>query len=212
MKNLRPHNRDRTSGGAKHIPERTCLGCKAKRMPQDFLRLACTPHGDVILDRSGRLPGRGAYVCVEAGCLRKALRSARLALAFKRPVGVPAFETVYQAAVALLYERLGACLSMAQKAGAVISGSTPLRNAYAHAKIVCMVLATDIAAARAEEYRIWCAQQNIPCWTLFTKETLGSLIGKGHRSAVGLTEPRFRERLCATMTSLEHLGAGDASA
>jgi ribosomal protein L7Ae-like RNA K-turn-binding protein len=165
-----------------------------------------------MVDRSGRLPGRGAYVCFDAVCLRKALKPTKLASAFKRPIAAPAFETLRQAAIALLYERLRACLSMAQKAGAVISGYTPLHKAFVRANIVCMVLATDIVASRAEEYRSWCVQRGIPCPTLFTKDSLGSLIGKANRSAVGLTEPRFRERLCATMASLEKLGSCDTSA
>jgi ribosomal protein L7Ae-like RNA K-turn-binding protein len=148
-------------------------------------------------------------VCFDAECLRKALRPAKLVSAFKRSVDVPAFEVIYRTAVALLYERLGTGLSMAQKAGAVISGYTPLHKALVHAEIVCMVLAKDIAPSRAEEYRFWCAQQDIPCLTLFTKARLGSLIGRGDRSAVGLTDPRFRELLCTTVASLEKLCSCD---
>ena len=41
-----------------------------------------------------------------------------------------------------------------------------------------MILAEDIAIGRAEEYRSWCTQYNVPCVTLFTKEELGHIIGK----------------------------------
>jgi ribosomal protein L7Ae-like RNA K-turn-binding protein len=145
-------------------------------------------------------------------CLRNALKPATLASAFRRPVGVPTVETVRRTAVALLYERLGACLGMAQRAGAVISGYASLRRAFVHANIVCMVLATDIATPRGEEYRLWCAQQGIPCLTFFTKENLGSRIGRAQRSAVGLTEPRFRELLLTTWALLEKLCSDGAFA
>ena len=86
------------SGNARsrHRVERTCIGCRAQREAHDFVRFACTPQGQVILDASGRAPGRGVYVCCDVMCLRKALKPAKLALALKRPVMVPDVDSVYQ--------------------------------------------------------------------------------------------------------------------
>jgi predicted RNA-binding protein YlxR (DUF448 family) len=188
------------------------VACRGKRPPGALVRLACTPQGEVILDRSGRLPGRGVYVCFDAVCLRQALKPAKLAAAFRRSVEVPAFATVYAGVLDLLNERLKMVLSLAQKAGAVISGYVALRGALARNRIVCMIVAEDIAASRAEEYRDWCAEGNIPCWTLLTKESLGRVIGRANRSAVGLTEVRFRDMLCAAMASREQLCSSTVSA
>ncbi len=193
------------------MPERTCIGCRAKRTPHTLLRLACTPDGKVILDRSGRLPGRGAHVCFDSTCLRKALNATKLASAFKRPVQTPTYEMVYETAVDLLNERLGASLGMAQKSGAIISGYTPLRKALADISIAGLILALDIVASRGKEYRVWCARRNIPYLTFFSKERLGTVIGKSARSAVALTESRFFESLCTTKASLDTLHACDAS-
>jgi predicted RNA-binding protein YlxR (DUF448 family) len=175
------------------------------RAPQDLLRLACTPQGEIILDRSGRLPGRGAYVCCDVVCLRMALRPAKLRSAFKQSVTVPTFEAVYQAAVSLLQERLGACFGLARKAGVVVSGYAALRMALAHAKVDCLVLAEDIATSRAEEYYSWCTQQDIPFVTLFSKEELGRLLGRPSCSAAGFTTPRFCTLLYVTIASLGRL-------
>lgn len=122
------------------------------------------------------------------------------------------FDAAYDEAIAVLDARLSAILSMAQKAGALVSGYTPLHRALAHNGIVCMVLATDIAESRAREYRTWCDKLTIPCWTRFTKARLGGLIGRASRSAVGLTECRFREILGATMASLDKLCSNAGSA
>ena len=91
-----------------------------------------------------------------------------------------------------LYDRLGACLSIAQRAGGLVSGYMSLRQAYSRRRVVYMVLAENAAAQRAEEYRAWCAEREIPHVTLFTKEELGRRIGKTSRSAVGLLNPQFR--------------------
>jgi len=166
----------------------------------------------VVLDHTGRLPGRGVYVCFDGVCLRQALRVGRLSAAFKRVVTIPAFASIYQEAVALLCMRLGTCLGLAQKAGAVTSGHTALCRALSRGRIICLVMTTDIATSRAAEYQTWAVQWSIPCLRLFTKEHLGNLIGKTNRSAVGLTEPHFRDVLCTTATLLEQLRSYASSA
>ncbi|MGH3440841.1 MAG: YlxR family protein [Nitriliruptorales bacterium] len=54
-------------------PIRTCVACRRRRPQHELLRLAATPEG-VMLDPERRRPGRGAYVCPEAGCLEAARR------------------------------------------------------------------------------------------------------------------------------------------
>jgi uncharacterized protein len=199
------HQKEQVNALSRRRAERTCIGCRAQREAHDLLRFACTPQGAVILDASGHAPGRGIYICCDVICLRKALKPAKLALALKRSVMVPDFDTVYEEVRRLLYRRLRTCLSLGQKAGVVVSGYAPLRQALAQARVLYMILAEDIATGRAEEYRSWCIQYGVPYVTLFTKEELGHIIGKPSRSAVGLTAPHFLKLLLASLTSLERL-------
>lgn len=62
----------------KRIPERQCLGCGEGRPKPELLRVVRTPEGDVLLDFTGKKSGRGAYICRNAACLRKARKSKRL--------------------------------------------------------------------------------------------------------------------------------------
>ena len=64
-------------------PARTCLGCRRVRAKASLVRLARRDDGRVALDRSGTAPGRGAYVCAEAGCVERALQRGRLTHAFR---------------------------------------------------------------------------------------------------------------------------------
>ncbi len=196
---------------ARRLPERTCIGCRANRQVQELLRLACTPWGDVFVDGLGRSMGRGAYVCFDATCIRKALHPSKLKAAFKRSVTVPSEASVQEAAAHVLRTRLGSYLSMAQKAGMAISGAVPLRRALAQRRIRYLVLAEDIAVTRAQEYDALCQQQNISWLTLFSKADLGRLLGKASRSAVGLTEIRFGEQLQMTAAQLNQLCASTGS-
>ena len=122
---------------------------------------------------------------------------------------VPDFETVYQEVRGLLYKRLKTCLSLGQKAGAIVSGYVPLRQAFVQARVLYLILAEDGAIGRAEEYRSWCTQHGVPYVILFTKEELGHIIGKPSRSAVGLVAPHFLKLLLARLTSLERLQTAD---
>ena len=176
-----------------------------------LLHLAFTPEGDVIVDRWGHLPGRGAHVCFKSSCIRKAVKPAALVAAFKRPLTVPDATSIHQAAEALLSDRLATCLGMAQKAGFVLSGYVPLRRALTEGKLVCLVLAADIVDTRRQAYHAWCAQDHIPTFTCFTKTRLGQIIGKSSRSAVGLTDVRFYRLLSVTKASLDTLQSCDPS-
>jgi hypothetical protein len=128
-----------------------------------------------------------------------------LASAFKCPVVVPEFDMLYQAFDRWLCQRLQSYVQLARKAGALVSGYASLQKAFARSKVMCLVLAEDIAASRADEYRAWCSQHNIPCITLFSKEELGRLIGKSERSAVGFTKLHFCNLIYTTVVSLEKL-------
>lgn len=60
------------------IPERQCLGCNEHRPKKELLRVVRTPEGDILLDFTGKKSGRGAYICRDVECLKKARRSGRI--------------------------------------------------------------------------------------------------------------------------------------
>ena len=62
----------------KKIPLRQCLGCRAMKPKAELVRVVRSPEGQVSLDLKGKAPGRGAYVCRSAACLKKAVRSRAL--------------------------------------------------------------------------------------------------------------------------------------
>ena len=62
----------------KKIPQRQCMGCRERREKRQMIRVVRTPEGNVNLDFSGKMNGRGAYICPDPECLKKALRSKSL--------------------------------------------------------------------------------------------------------------------------------------
>lgn len=63
----------------KKIPLRQCLGCREMKPKRELVRVVRSPEGTVSLDLKGKAPGRGAYVCRNPECLRKALRAKAIA-------------------------------------------------------------------------------------------------------------------------------------
>jgi predicted RNA-binding protein YlxR (DUF448 family) len=62
----------------KKIPMRQCLGCREMKPKRELIRAVRSPEGEISLDFKGKKPGRGAYVCPNADCLKKAIRSKAL--------------------------------------------------------------------------------------------------------------------------------------
>lgn len=60
------------------IPMRMCVGCREMKPKKELLRAVRSPEGEVSLDPTGKKAGRGAYVCFNAECLRRALKQRQL--------------------------------------------------------------------------------------------------------------------------------------
>ena len=62
----------------KKIPTRQCLGCNEHKPKKELLRVVRTPEGEITLDFIGKKSGRGAYICYDVKCLKKARKSKRI--------------------------------------------------------------------------------------------------------------------------------------
>lgn len=59
----------------KHVPQRTCVGCRTILAKRELIRLVRTPHG-VLVDPTGKLAGRGAYLHNKRSCWESGLKGA----------------------------------------------------------------------------------------------------------------------------------------
>ncbi len=76
----------------KKIPMRQCTGCREMKPKRDMIRVVRSPEGEIALDFRGKASGRGAYVCPDPACLKKAIKTKALERAF----GMPIPEAVYE--------------------------------------------------------------------------------------------------------------------
>ena len=68
----------KTNATVKKIPTRRCTGCGEHFPKNTLIRVLRTPEGEVTLDLTGKKSGRGAYICKNASCLKKARKSRRI--------------------------------------------------------------------------------------------------------------------------------------
>ena len=62
----------------KKIPQRQCMGCRERREKRQLIRVVRKTDGEVSLAFGGKMNGRGAYLCPNPECLKKAIRSKSL--------------------------------------------------------------------------------------------------------------------------------------
>ena len=62
----------------KKIPSRRCTGCGEHFPKSELIRVVRSPEGEISLDMTGRKSGRGAYLCKNAECLRRARKARRI--------------------------------------------------------------------------------------------------------------------------------------
>ena len=60
------------------MPIRTCIGCRGKFPKKDLLRFVRNTAGNLQTDLTGRLPGRGAYVCQSQACINITFKSQKI--------------------------------------------------------------------------------------------------------------------------------------
>lgn len=76
----------------KKIPMRQCIGCNEMKPKKEMLRVIKTAEEEIILDTTGRKNGRGAYICPNSECMRKAIKSKGLERSFKMPIPKEVYE------------------------------------------------------------------------------------------------------------------------
>ena len=80
----------------KKIPMRQCVGCREMKPKKELIRVVKSPEGGISLDFRGKAPGRGAYVCPDGACLKKAIKSKALERAFETAIPQEIYDALVQ--------------------------------------------------------------------------------------------------------------------
>lgn len=76
----------------KKIPQRTCMGCNEKKDKKDLIRIVKSSDGAINIDKTGKMQGRGAYICDKEQCLDAAIKSKRIERVFETKIDDEIYE------------------------------------------------------------------------------------------------------------------------
>lgn len=74
------------------MPQRSCMGCNLKKDKKDLIRIVRDQAGNISVDKTGKAPGRGAYLCDSIECFEKAKKTKRLERALETAIGEEIYE------------------------------------------------------------------------------------------------------------------------
>lgn len=78
----------------KKTPMRKCIGCQTSRPKKELIRIVRTPEGILCVDATGKMNGRGAYICPQSQCLQNAVKARRLESAFETRISDEVIEAL----------------------------------------------------------------------------------------------------------------------
>jgi uncharacterized protein len=165
-------------------PERTCIVSRAVRPAEELIRFVVGPDGAVVPDLKHRLPGRGVWVSAQAEAVAEAVRRRLFARAFKAQVqAAPSLaDDIHEA----LRQDLRQALSLANKAGAVVSGFAKVESAIAGGDVAALIHAAEAAEdgrrklAAALRKRLGDAISAFPVVDELSGEELDLALGRSH--------------------------------
>jgi predicted RNA-binding protein YlxR (DUF448 family) len=168
----------------KHEPERTCIVSRTARPAAELIRFVLGPDGQVVPDLNHKLPGRGVWVTARAGMVGEAVRRRLFSRAFKAEAKAPA--TLAGDVAEALRRDLRQSLSLANKAGCVITGFSKVEGAIAEKPVVALIHAAEAAEdgqrklAGPLRKRLGDAISTFPVVRDFSTDELDLALGRSH--------------------------------
>lgn len=153
-------------------PERSCIVTREVKQKEDLLRFVVGPDGTVVFDASFKLPGRGLYVSVSKLLLIEATVKRLFSKAAKEQVKVP--ETLIAQVETQLAKRVADNLSIARKAGQVITGFEKVSEAVKFGDVAALIHACDASDDQVRKLRA----EDVPTFRELPREVLSQVLGR----------------------------------
>ena len=172
-------------------PQRSCIYCRTVRNKEELLRFVLAPDRILVPDLQVKLPGRGAYTCMSIACLKGAADKKQFSRVFKGEVMEADAVGLVSQVAARLEARIASYLSLANKAGKVVSGTDMVLEAMKHRPLGIIFIAADISEDIGHKVKSQADRFGVGYIANFDKDRLGALIGKGLRSVVAIEKGGF---------------------
>ena len=85
----------------KKIPQRTCMGCNEKKDKNKLIRIVKNKENEIHVDKTGKMAGRGAYICDDINCLEKVIKSKRL----EKVLDIKISDEIYESLRGVIFDK-----------------------------------------------------------------------------------------------------------
>lgn len=128
-------------GGTEDGPLRLCAVSRTQQPIERLIRFVLGPDGTIMPDLARKLPGRGVWVDATRQTVQAAVRHKAFARSLKQPVSLP--DDLPGLVERLMTKRLGGAISIANKAGALVSGFSRVEELIARGQAAVLIHAAD---------------------------------------------------------------------
>jgi len=196
--------------------QRTCIVTRRKGSPEEMIRFVAAPDGAVVPDLKRKLPGRGVWVTAQAAQVADAVRKGLFARALRGKAQASA--TLADEVDALLERDALQTFSLANKAGAVVTGFAKVEKAVADQEVAGLVHARDAGAdgvrklGQALNRAFGAKGAEVPQVRLFVSDQLDLALGRSNVVHAALkTGPAASAFLTRALRLSQYRGEGALS-
>jgi len=151
---------------------------------------------EILPDLEHRLPGRGAYTCIDKRCLSSAIMQRQFKRSFKHDVTVMPAEQLIEHVRLQLHNRITGLIGLANKAGSITAGSSMVIDALRNKKKPGFVIvADDVSEAIGDKIIQTATVHNVSHRIVLTKDDFGLILGKAPRSTIAVASGGFVAQL-----------------
>jgi ribosomal protein L7Ae-like RNA K-turn-binding protein len=159
-----------------------------------------------MVDYRHRLPGRGAYTCIDADCVQAAVMRKQFQRSFRGRCENTDDAALIGELIAGCEQKIVNLLGMGRKSGQVVSGSNAVMAALRQNNDNALIVLTkDISAAIAEKVIALAERQQVVCSQLLSKALLGQILGKGERSVVAVQKGALADAILIELQRYKQL-------
>jgi predicted RNA-binding protein YlxR (DUF448 family) len=168
-----------------------------------LIRLVRTPEGELIPDLKAKLPGRGVYLCSRSSCIKRASRKNVLAHSLRESIAASELEGLEGRIREALIVKAHSFLSVLRKGNKIVVGRESIQRRLKKKEIHLLLLAKEAAEA-------WTGigGGSVPLQIFFSREQLGSAVGKSPQPALGVLDERASLELIRLIEMIKGLEPG----
>jgi predicted RNA-binding protein YlxR (DUF448 family) len=183
---------------------RTCLSCRRKAHKQELCRFVRSLDGEICFDEKAILPDRGAWLCANKICLKKAIEK-RILFRGEKTLPINA-----QNLMGMVSERLKKStlsnLGFLRRLGQIEAGRDAVRQRISSGQVCVIICSKDLALRSFEEINRMADKKVRVLQAPFLMDEIGESLGRKKTGVVALFESRITDEILLKINKLLEIG------